>query len=185
MSLAKYHANPTNPLEQYLPYVFQVITAASIMSPAPLGLLIVDGFGATKEQIQILQSFSLLLLGAILSTVATLNFSLAFVIGILAAPLSFVRPLPGLTRPRDMTITSVALIAWAIASPSVVLKLAIRYLKLDVGWVLIELARGWIAQGAWTSLLIWGVWWPAWIVGGIVLFSGLCRRPEPIPNTGR
>jgi len=39
--------------------------------------------------------------------------------------------------------------------------------------VLVELAKGWAAQGVWTEFVLWGVWWPAWVVGGIVVGSGL------------
>jgi glycosylphosphatidylinositol transamidase len=39
--------------------------------------------------------------------------------------------------------------------------------------VLVELAKGWVAQGVWTEFVVWGVWWPAWIVGGTVVWSGV------------
>lgn len=44
--------------------------------------------------------------------------------------------------------------------------------------VLMELAKGWVAQGSWTEFVIWGIWWPAWIVGGIVAWSGLFMEEQ-------
>jgi glycosylphosphatidylinositol transamidase len=37
--------------------------------------------------------------------------------------------------------------------------------------VLVELAKGWVAQGVWTEFVVWGIWWPAWIVAGTVVWS--------------
>lgn len=134
---------------------------------------------------------SLLLLGAALSTLSTLNFSLALVIGLVCSPLSFVRPLPYL--PPRSSVHSVSggseyLNKLAVVMPITVLYLAISPPILLYGvssWVgqgldgmLMEMARGWVAQGVWTSLVIWGLWWPAWIVGGGVLWSGVRRRGQ-------
>jgi glycosylphosphatidylinositol transamidase len=41
--------------------------------------------------------------------------------------------------------------------------------------ILLEVAKGWVAQGVWTSLVVWCVWWPAWVLGGTVLWSGFVR----------
>lgn len=141
---------------------------------------------ASRQQLHILQSFSLLLLGAALSTLATLNFSLAFVVGGLAAPLSFVRPLPIASSSWSAQTVGekrARILAWALAvpvavlhqalSPPVVLYALCWYFKQDVGSVLLEMAKGWGAQGVYTSFVLWSVWWPAWVLGGTVLFSGL------------
>ncbi|KAA8629245.1 hypothetical protein SMACR_03516 [Sordaria macrospora] len=48
----------------------------------------------TTQQYHLIRSFSLLLLGMFLSSLATLNFSLAFLVGVFSAPLTFVRPCP-------------------------------------------------------------------------------------------
>ncbi|KAF2433851.1 Glycosylphosphatidylinositol:protein transamidase, GAA1 component [Tothia fuscella] len=47
----------------------------------------------TKQELMLLQCFTLLLLGLFLSALATLNFSLSLLIGLLSAPFSFIRPL--------------------------------------------------------------------------------------------
>ena len=144
---------------------------------------------ASLQQVQLLQSFSLLLLGATLSTLATLNFSLALVIGIICSPLSFVRPLPRLPSRKSMKTVddahdfvqnlAVALTATVLVisiSPPILLYAANAYFGKEIGWTLLEMAKGWSAQGVWTSLVVWGIWWPAWVVGGSVLVSGAMRE---------
>ena len=49
------------------------------------------------------------------------------------------------------------------------------YWKKDVEWVLVEIAKGWVAQGVYTSFVVWTIWWPAWVIGGIALFSGALK----------
>ena len=123
---------------------------------------------------------------------ATLNFSLAFVIGILCSPLSFVRPLPRLpffqpqAQSKDATkskpfIPSLAIaipatLGYVAIAPPVVVYATNAYFRSDIGWILVEMARGWSAQGVWTNGIVWGIWWPAWVLGGAVLFSGALRK---------
>lgn len=130
----------------------------------------------SPQQIQLLQSLSLLLLGAALSTLATLNFSLAFVIGVLASPLSFVRPLQ---RRVDHPISTLMLTAKLcvsvltfMMSPLFVLLALSLYVGEQVDRILVEMAKGWVAQGAFTSLVVWCLWWPAWLLGNAVTLSG-------------
>ncbi|KAK4960563.1 Glycosyl phosphatidyl inositol protein transamidase complex subunit [Elasticomyces elasticus] len=134
-------------------------------------------------------SLSLLLLGAAMSTLATLNFSLAFVIGVLASPLSFIRPLP---RAGEVTVSkkldlwtqravgwtvlqSMVYAAWVAISPPAILYEACWFLELDIEHVLVEVAKGWNAQGVYTAGMVWGVWWPAWFLGGVVAFSNVVK----------
>ena len=67
---------------------------------------------------------------------------------------------------------------YAAISPPVVL----LGVKGVMGWsleaLLREMARGWVAQGVWTGLVLWGVWWPGWVVGGVVLGGGVFRKQE-------
>ena len=144
----------------------------------PIALpMILRSYGANVQQYQILQSFSLLLLGAILSMMATLNFSLALVIGLAASPLSFVRPLPGswlTSKPNAKwsVVPLITILMLAISPPSAVL-ITSHFSKKTVTWLLVELAKGWSGQGAITNLVIWCVWWPAWMLAALVLYSGL------------
>jgi glycosylphosphatidylinositol transamidase len=127
-----------------------------------------------------MQCFSLLFLGATLSTWATINFSLALIVGLLASPLAFVRPLPLSKGDGQSSTFSVALsipttLLYLVASPPVALYGISWYYGKDIAWLLMEVANGWVAQGVWTNLMIWSVWWPAWVLAGISLYSGAVR----------
>ncbi|KAG9526731.1 hypothetical protein KCV07_g8, partial [Aureobasidium melanogenum] len=60
--------------------------------PAILAFALSSTLRLPPQTFKLIQCFSLLLLGAALSTLATLNFSQALFVGLLASPLSFVRP---------------------------------------------------------------------------------------------
>jgi GPI-anchor transamidase subunit GAA1 len=174
-----------------LPVIFLTITALTLALPVYLA------YNLARLPLQttlILQSFSLLLLGATLSTLATLNFSLALLLGLITSPLAFIRPLPSLVRrsgatgarsldeaqtfARSLAITLPSSVLFAAVSPPVVLLIVDAvYTKLGIEGMLTEMARGWVAQGAYTALFVWGLWWPSWIIGGAVLWSG-CFRVE-------
>src|SRR6185369_6907034 len=73
---------------------FITFTIAATILPTILSIAITSFFHPTSQQYQLTKSFSLLLLGMFLSSLATLNFSLAFLVGLLAAPLTYLQPLP-------------------------------------------------------------------------------------------
>lgn len=159
---------------------------ASYILPLYISAVCVKLFGASAQQVQVMQSFSLLLLGAILATWATINFSLALVVGLLASPLSFLRPINVTSSEQaekeeqrsavlSLLFGIFTLIAWLLLSPPVILYGLSWYLQKDIGWLLMEIAKGWSAQGVWSNLFVWNVWWPAWILGGVVLFSGVVK----------
>jgi len=169
--------------QPYLPTAIHIIRALTCFLPVSLGYLLTRTFAVSHQQVQIMQSFSLLLLGATLSMLATLNFSLAFVIGVLASPLNFVRARPKFQVAESFqTNTLTTAMNWGTAmalnlvAPPVVLYGISRYWGLDEQWMLAEMAKGWNAQGVWTSLVVWGIWWPAHVTGGVVLFSEMCRK---------
>lgn len=130
--------------------------------------------------------FSLLLLGMFLSSLATLNFSLSLMVGLLSTPLSFVvRPYSSSTS--STTTTSQTVKRWAasallqgLAPTSVLVVWSSVYWGvgdgggMGVGEVLRQAAFGWRVWGMYTSVVIWGVWWPAWLVGAVVVLG----RPE-------
>jgi glycosylphosphatidylinositol transamidase len=122
----------------------------------------------TPQQYLLIKSFSLVLLGLCLSTLATLNFSLAFLIGVLSVPLTFVSRLPG--RPLMAGIVSLILNG---VSPPVVLFASCWYFEVPVQKVLMEAAFGWDVWGMWTQVVVWCVWWPAWVVGGFQVASSV------------
>ena len=43
------------------------------------------------------------------------------------------------------------------------------YWRLSVGEILFEAAFGWWVWGMWTQVVVWCVWYPAWLVGATVL----------------
>ena len=119
----------------------------------------------------LIKSFSLLALGICLSTLSTLNFSLGFFIGVLCSPLVFLRPVSNLSN-RGIWITGLAIVAMQLISPLNWFRLIA---KLQFGEHMIDLARmyrfAWKVWGAWTPLVWWCVWWPAWLAGLVVLLS--------------
>lgn len=169
-----------------LPSAYGVVSALSYIFALEISILLVRKFTATAQQLQMMQSFSLLFLGATLSTWATINFSLALIVGLLASPLSFVRPASYFTAknekgeqqtwPMDVVMSVVSTLVWLLASPPLVIYALSYYLKQDLGWILLEIAKGWTAQGVWSNLVVWNVWWPAWVIAGAVLFSNVARK---------
>jgi GPI-anchor transamidase subunit GAA1 len=123
-------------------------------------------FQPTVQQYQLLKSFSLLLLGMFLSSLATLNFSLAFLVGLLAAPLTYVQPLPG----KNILVLIFG-IALNILAPTTVLYAGAFYWRIPVAEILKEAAFGWTVWGMNTQVVVWCVWWPAWLIGTMILFG--------------
>ncbi|KAI7343681.1 Glycosylphosphatidylinositol:protein transamidase, GAA1 component [Hortaea werneckii] len=166
--------------KEYLPIALHATTLLSLILPYGAAKLFVQR-GLTKQQVQITQSFSLLLLGATLSTLATLNFSLAFVVGLISAGLCFVRTRPRPAHPTaNIAVGTLTALAHSITSPPVVIYVLNWYLAkgkgwYDVSWLLYEMAQGWVAQDVYTSFVIWAIWWPAWVVSEFVLLSGFVR----------
>ncbi|OTA65942.1 Glycosylphosphatidylinositol:protein transamidase, GAA1 component [Hypoxylon sp. EC38] len=120
----------------------------------------------TAQQYLLIKSFSLLLLGMFLSSLATLNFSLAFIIGLLSSPLSFTRPWSSFATARYAYAVFLHLL-----SPPVVLLVGSLLGRVSVHDVLKEAAFGWHVWGLYTPLVVWCVWWPAWLVGELIVLG--------------
>lgn len=101
-----------------------------------------------------------------LSALATLNFSLAFLVGLFAAPLTYVEPFP---RRPILTIGFALLLS--LLAPPVVFLTGTYHWQLGVAEVLKEAAFGWDVWGMNTQVVVWCVWWPSWVVGMILLFG--------------
>ncbi|KAK3984949.1 putative GPI transamidase component GAA1 [Cladorrhinum sp. PSN332] len=123
----------------------------------------------TQQQHSLIKSFSLLLLGMFLSSLATLNFSLAMLIGLLSAPLSFVKPFPKNMPARIFTFVLLNLI-----SPAAVLLASAAYWQVSITTILSEAAVAWHVCGTYSAVVVWCVWWPAWLAGCVVVLG----RPE-------
>lgn len=94
-------------------------------------------------------------------------------IGLLCAPLSFVHRFSTESKPVRYALSSLTLVFLNILSPPIVLLAGCAYFRADVETVLTEAAFGWDVWGMWTQVVVWCVWWPAWVVGGAVVGSSL------------
>lgn len=152
--------------------VFASFTILNMALPHLISHLLSARFRPTAQQYALMQSFSLLLLGMFLSSLATLNFSLSLMVGLLSSPLSFVRPWP---KTPTMRWASTALLN--LLAPTAVLAGWSAYWwgaskgVGSIGEVLKEAAFGWRVWGMYTSVVVWGVWWPAWLVGAVVVLG--------------
>jgi glycosylphosphatidylinositol transamidase len=176
---SSHHIKLTPP--QYLSQTLYAFTALNILLPTLLAFLLTTYFPPTHPQRLLIKCFSLLLLGMFLATLATLNFSLAFLIGLLAFPLSFFG-VPSANPPAEQrrlsipesTVLSIGIkvinnVILHTFSPPVVLTAVCWYCGIGVEMVLMQAAFGWRVSGLWTQVIVWCVWWPAWMVGAVFL----------------
>lgn len=158
--------NAHSPILQMLAGAYTAFALANCALPFFISSLLKSTYNPTVQQYQLIKSFSLLLLGMFLSALATLNFSLAFLVGVMASPLSFMRPWP-----------NHAAVRWAcaaflqLASPTAALYSVSSYFDVSIGEVLKEAAFGWDVWGMYTPVIIWGVWWPAWLMGSVIVLG--------------
>ncbi|GFN18475.1 GPI-anchor transamidase subunit GAA1 [Aspergillus tubingensis] len=162
---------------QYYPTATYTSILANFILPLLLSATLSYTLTPQPQQYHLIKSFSLLILGLFLSTLATLNFSLSFMVGLLCAPLSFIHRINPQTtsRPLRYVLSTLALALLNVLSPPVVLLAACWYFSADVETVLTQAAFGWDVWGVWTQVVVWCVWWPAWVAGcalvGFSLFS--------------
>ncbi|KAK9421180.1 putative Gaa1-like protein [Seiridium unicorne] len=145
--------------------LFYLFTALSVVLPFVGSFLLTTQFAPSAQHYQLLSSFSLLVLGMFLASLATLNFSLAFLVGLLATPLSFARPF------RNLILKYGYVGLLGLLNPGVVVSAASIISGVGISAVLKEAAFGWDVWGMYTPLVIWCVWWPAWIMGSVVVLG--------------
>jgi glycosylphosphatidylinositol transamidase len=91
-------------------------------------------------------------------------------VGLLCTPLSFVDRLSNKTNPTARyALSGTGLAALNLLSPPVVLLAGCLHAGVDVETVLMRAALGWDVWGMWTQVVVWGVWWPAWLIGCTLL----------------
>ncbi|KAL8658946.1 MAG: hypothetical protein Q9226_000684 [Calogaya cf. arnoldii] len=151
---------------------------ANVVLPSLLAIIISGFTTLSSHRLILLQCFSLLLLGMFLATLATLNFSLAFLIGLLAAPLSFVgvnlSADNGDAPPKLSTLRKIVCnVLLHLLSPPVVVLVVCKIFGVDAGVMLAEAAFGWEVSGLWTQVVVCCVWWPAWLIGAVIVSPGL------------
>lgn len=149
----------------FLEPLHHVFTVLTVVLPFVSSHILTSHFSLRTQHYQLLSSFSLLCLGMFLSALATLNFSLAFLVGLLSTPLSFVQPIRNVVLRYGYSAVLTAL------SPGVVVTSAAIISGAGLNVVLKEAAFGWDVWGMYTPLIIWCVWWPAWIVGSVVVLG--------------
>ncbi|KAL7814704.1 Glycosylphosphatidylinositol:protein transamidase, GAA1 component [Trichoderma gracile] len=153
-----------------LPLAFGIFSTLSTALPAVFSLAVASVHKPTLQYLQLTKSFSLLILGVSLATLSTLNFSLAFLVGLLASPLTFLQP----TNSRAARWGFVALLI--LTSPPVVILTAAWTSGLTISEVLKAASLGWNVWGMYTPVVIWCVWWPAWLIGATNTLIPAFRR---------
>ncbi|KAH7245859.1 Gaa1-like protein [Fusarium tricinctum] len=144
---------------------FAVFSVISAILPLAISRLLTLVTKPKMQHFQLTKSFSLLVLGMCLSTLATLNFSLAFLIGVLSSPLTFVQPV------RNSALRwSLAGVLNAVAPPTV-LYAAAQVWNISIADLLKEASFGWNVWGMYTPVVVWCLWWPAWLVGMVNVFG--------------
>lgn len=140
----------------------------NLLGPYIFSALLGRYFPPSQQQYLLIKSFSLLLLGMFLSALATLNFSLAFLIGILSTPLTFMP-----VRPPRPAVALAGGMVLNLVSPFAVLWACSMYWDVSVQQILVEAAFGWNVWGMRTQVVVWCVWWPAWLIGTMVSASSM------------
>ncbi|KAI4718133.1 Glycosylphosphatidylinositol:protein transamidase, GAA1 component [Aureobasidium sp. EXF-10727] len=141
------------------------LVVPTITMPAILAFALRNTLRLPPQTFTLIQCFSLLLLGAALSTLATLNFSQALFVGLLAAPLSFVRPFsPPQTWPTAVKVVLGVLSVAVMIATSPPAALHVLGLVTGKGFdeVIAAAAWAWRVERVWTGVTVWVLWWPAW-----------------------
>ncbi len=147
---------------------FFAFAFGNLLLPYVLSVTLTRFFTPTTSQYTLIKAFSLLLLGMFLSALATLNFSLSFLVGLLCAPLTFIRPTP---EQRLLAVTACVLLG--SLGPTAVLLGSSIYWNVSVRQVLVEAAFAWDVWGLRTQVVVWCVWWPAWLISSVLVASSL------------
>lgn len=93
-------------------------------------------------------------------------------IGLLCAPLTFTNRTT-FTSVLRYIFSSIGLVILNVLSPPVVLVGGCWWAGVSVESVLTQAAFGWDVWGMWTQVVVWCVWWPAWVIGCALLGSSM------------
>lgn len=171
------------------PRTFLLFTILALPSPILLAFTLPTLIGRKpmRQEHTILLSFSLLLLGMFLSALATLNFSLSFIIGVLGAPLAFTSTFRADISTKEAVMEDLSgsssyavqlyrlrnwvwMILLLALSPMTVVWLASSYfMPGGLEELLRQAGFGWLVCGLWTQVVVWLVWFPSWWVGVYVI----------------
>lgn len=124
----------------------------------------------------------MLLLGLTLSTLATLNFSLSLLVGLFCSPFSFVSRWP---EGKQQSLLLISAAALCLLSPAAVLWAICLVCGYGVEDVLAGAAFGWVVNGMWTQVVVWCIWWPAWLIAQFTLASSFTHLDrKSVQQTG-
>ena len=151
---------------------------ANAFLPSLLATIVGRTIHFTAQHQLLLHSISLLVLGIFLATLATLNFSLSLFVGLLSTPLSFIgNSFSSSLETANAHSSRVWKIWWTLImqllSPTIVTWLICAAWGVNVGEILAEAAFGWKVNGLWTQVIVWCVWWPAWLAGSMITSPSL------------
>lgn len=140
--------------------------------------------GASNGLTELFHSYVLLVHGLVLATLATVNFSLAFFLGLVTAPLSFLtafsplfRPLIGLASVTVVSLMSLALVVGILCQAED--RVGDNLLKKSMLQAIGVVARSTTVNGMWTTLVLLLILWPAWMTVAIISLRYLCRPDLP------
>ncbi|PSK50408.1 hypothetical protein B9Z65_352 [Elsinoe australis] len=169
----------SNTPQQSLDVLGLAIGAISILMPVLASAIVARSTRITVQQLMLVQCFSLLVLGAALSTLATINFAQAFITGLAASPLSFVRPLsPKMPVALKAELTLVGVVVLSALSPMTLLWGGSFYFDQSLKDVLAAAAWAWRVERVWTGVTVWLVWWPAWACSVFAWTSGAFSKNQ-------
>jgi glycosylphosphatidylinositol transamidase len=143
--------------------IFTIFVVISLLLPILLSFLLHTLFAPTARDYMLIKCFSLLLLGLFLSALATLNFSLSTLIGLFCTPFSFV------SRHSPRWLAALMAVVLQLMAPTAALVGVAVYMQEDLARILAEAAFGWWVWGMWTQVVVWCVWWPAWLAAGVTV----------------
>ncbi|KAI9717251.1 MAG: Glycosyl phosphatidyl inositol protein transamidase complex subunit [Chrysothrix sp. TS-e1954] len=165
---------------------FLTTAMVTLLLPPSLAYILHASNLLTPQGTTLISCFSLLLLSVILSTLSTLNFSLGLIVGLLASPLSFA--LPASKHPIYGRLYSRLL---NLIAPTTVLLIGGLLWRGSGagGWkgvqafegvkeLLMKASFAWTVHGTWTAVVVWVVWWPAWITGAVVAGMGALEAKQ-------
>lgn len=154
------------------------IILASALPNMPHNVYLPALAAPTAQQYAITKSLSLLLLGLFLSTLATLNFSLSMTLGLLAAPLAFVDRVAPQAYALRPWLAGVEYVVLVVVSPVGVMLGGAAWAAATTGRAetvlefVERVAFGWNIWASWgVPVGVWCVWWPAWVVGAVLVAS--------------
>ena len=151
-----------------LPRLHTFLANTTTLLPLLIAFFLSELRPPSVQETTLLQCFSLLGLGMYLAALATLNFSQAVMVGVACAPLCFVR-----ATPHNRLLSGLQIVVLGVCNPLMVAQWGAWAAQVPLGTVLEGAARAWGVGGTWTGVTVWGVWVPAWVVGGVVVGGGM------------